>query len=224
MACHNKQWETMDASNPDLPEPLLRMIVEHEISPREMDVALYDRVVHSAAYEPHAGSRIVALSQSKMRYPAGSDLCPTVTPGSRLALLSRPEPRFVVGQERLALRGFWPDMATGGSAADATKVFTERQFTRISIFIRVGGSKLSQQNNRCSVCAGGGVKDSNLSNHHARQFSDLAGNAFSGNHVAVAAIISLSIFEFPVSVADVEHLRTEARAPRRLPLRDRVSS
>ena len=52
-----------------------------------------------------------------------------------------------------------------------------------------------------------------------RQLSDLAGNALSGVHVSLAAVISLSIFTMPDGVKAIEQLRTEARAHRRSQLR-----
>ena len=37
----------------------------------------------------------------------------------------------------------------------------------------------------------------------------LAGNAFSANHVAVSALVSLSCFDFPTSISSLDHLRRE---------------
>lgn len=127
-AAHKVAWAKKGISKPRvLPEPLSGMVAKEGLSKREAEVALYDRLVHSRAYETSA-ERIVDLSQSISRYPHGSECCPTITPAARMALLNRKHPRLMVGQERLALQGF---VAEGESAENMLN-FTDRPSIQFS--------------------------------------------------------------------------------------------
>ena len=49
-----------------------------------------------------------------------------------------------------------------------------------------------------------------IANLTEKQLQSLAGNAFSSNHVCVAAIISLIVFDFPETIDGLEALRAQA--------------
>ena len=127
VAAHAEHWEQSTITKPEVvPDALVTFA--HELSQRELDVAMFDRIAHADKYyEACAEERIADLSQGITRYPRSSQLCPTITPSARLALLNRAEPRFITGQERLALQGFSPSMATAQRGKDAILDFTERR-------------------------------------------------------------------------------------------------
>ena len=127
VAAHKARWAKASVNKPDeLPAALMGMVAEHQLSGREVDLALYDRASNSSKYEETSKERVIDLSQSISRYPSGTGVVPTITPNARLALVGRRNPRFIVGQERLALQGFVAEMAEGELGGEAILSFTDR--------------------------------------------------------------------------------------------------
>ena len=125
---HAAHWKGSNHTKPEVRPDALVAFADH-VSQRELDVAFCDCVAHAGKYyEACAEERTADLSQSITRYPRSNGLCPTITPSGRLALLNRPQTRFLHGQERLALQSFVPSMATGQRGADAVLDFTDQRF------------------------------------------------------------------------------------------------
>ena len=163
---HDQVW---DGRRPaEVPQVLSD--ISNELSPRELDVALFDHVVRAEDLSEHQ-VRLLDVSQSIHRTPTGTDTFPTLTPGGRIVAFPLPEDdaqaRLVRGLECLRLQGLDTNMLTDVERS-AAHTFSQKQLM------------------------------------------SLAGNAFSGPHVAIVMLICLSLFDVPTSVDQLERSRKEA--------------
>ena len=144
---HDEVW---DGERPEImPEQLQE--VAPMLTAREVDVALYDFVVGMKDDDMDDNKpRIMDVSQSIHRFPALTDMCPTITPGGRLLMFHQNKYRLVGGFERLKLQGLDMEHMMPTESMVAAQAFTQKQL------------------------------------------HNLAGNAFSGSHVAVVLTVVLA--------------------------------
>ena len=110
--------------------------VSTELSPRELDVALYNHIAHQDKAQQdgkqQANLLLLDVSQSIHRVPAGLDMAPTVTPGGRLVALPRDGPaRLVRGFECLRLQVLHTDLLSSQQQA-AARSFTQKQLQSLA--------------------------------------------------------------------------------------------
>ena len=107
---HDKVW---DGRRPaEVPQVLSD--ISRELSPRELDVTLFDHVVRAEGLSEHE-VRLLDVSQSIHRTPTGTTMAPTVTPGGRIVAVPHTEDapaRLVRGLECFGLQGLDTNMFT----------------------------------------------------------------------------------------------------------------
>ena len=149
--------------------PAIFKDLKQVLTPRELDVAVYDYVVRDHEYEVGV-ERFLDVSQSIDRCPRENGALPTVTPGAVIVMIRREEPseaRLIRSFEKMRMQGFHTKMLTETGKAEAYK-------------------------------------------YSQKVIANLAGNAFAANHIGLAAIVSLLLFEVPSSVQELEELRNQA--------------
>ena len=127
---HDKVW---DGKRPATISKPLHAICG-ELTPRELDIAMYDVEVKAPEDEaPASGShRIIDVSQSITRYPSGWDVCPTVTPGARfLVRQGNADVRLLRGFECLRMQGLPFDLITTEGMTASSK-FTQKQLMSLA--------------------------------------------------------------------------------------------